>query len=70
MKAAANAQLFLPITGVLARGTFDMAYVPWTMGADPDDSSVLENAVERISNYMRWCDARDRRTLLNAAALP
>ncbi|MBV8117828.1 MAG: hypothetical protein JOZ01_07600, partial [Candidatus Eremiobacteraeota bacterium] len=41
VKAVANAQLFLPRTGVLARGTFDLAYVPWTMGADPDDSSVL-----------------------------
>ena len=54
IKAVSNAQLFLPGTGVLARGTFDMAYVPWTMGADPDDSSVLECAAP--SNYMRWCD--------------
>lgn len=56
VKAVANAQLFLPITGVLARGLFDVAYVPWTMGADPDDSSVL--ACGAPSNYMRWCDAR------------
>lgn len=56
VKAVANAQLFLPLTGVLARGTFDLAYVPWTMGADPDDSSVL--ACRAPSNYMRWCDAR------------
>ena len=56
VKAIANAQLFLPLTGVLARGTFDLAYVPWTMGADPDDSSVL--ACGAPSNYMRWCDAR------------
>src|SRR5580700_11999089 len=41
IKAVSNAQLFLPRTGVLASGTFDLAYVPWTMGADPDDSSVL-----------------------------
>ncbi len=56
VKAVANAQLFLPRTGVLATGTFDLAYVPWTMGADPDDSSVLQCGA--ASNYMQWCDAR------------
>jgi len=56
VKAVANAQLFLPGSGVLARGNFDMAYVPWTMGADPDDSSVL--SCGGASNYMRWCDSR------------
>lgn len=56
VKAVANAQLFLPVTGVLAKGTFDLAYVPWTMGPDPDDSSVLTCGMP--SNYMRWCDAR------------
>jgi peptide/nickel transport system substrate-binding protein len=54
IKAVSNAQLFLPGSGVLARGTFDLAYVPWTMGADPDDSSVLGCGAP--SNYMRWCD--------------
>jgi peptide/nickel transport system substrate-binding protein len=54
IKAVSNAQLFLPRTGVLAMGTFDLAYVPWTMGADPDDSSVLGCGAP--SNYMRWCD--------------
>jgi peptide/nickel transport system substrate-binding protein len=56
VKAVANAQLFLPRTGVLATGTFDLAYVPWTMGADPDDSAVL--VCGGPSNYMHWCDAR------------
>ncbi|MBV9233499.1 MAG: peptide ABC transporter substrate-binding protein [Candidatus Eremiobacteraeota bacterium] len=56
IKAVSNAQLFLPRTGVLATGAFDIAYVPWTMGADPDDSSVLACAAP--SNYMRWCDSR------------
>ena len=42
VKSVSNAQLFLPRTGVLAAGLFDLAYVPWTMGADPDDSAVLE----------------------------
>lgn len=55
IKSVSNAQLFLPRTGVLAAGGFDLAYVPWTMGADPDDSSVLRCGAP--SNYMRWCDA-------------
>ena len=49
-----NAQLFLPVTGTLASGRFDLAYVPFTLGADPDDSSVL--ACGAPSNYMHWCD--------------
>ncbi|MGA8533041.1 MAG: peptide ABC transporter substrate-binding protein [Candidatus Tumulicola sp.] len=56
VKAVANAQLFLPRSGVLATGTFDLAYVPWTMGADPDDSWILGCGAP--SNYMRWCDSR------------
>jgi peptide/nickel transport system substrate-binding protein len=56
VKSVANAQLFLPGTGALAAGAFDLAYVPWTMGADPDDSSIL--ACGAPSNYMRWCDRR------------
>ena len=65
IKSTSNAQLFLPRTGVLATGAFDLAYVPWTMGADPDDSSVLSCGAP--SNYMRWCDARVDR--LERAAL-
>lgn len=64
IKAVSNAQLFLPRTGVLATGAFDLAYVPWTMGADPDDSAVL--TCNGASNYMRWCDRRVER-LENAA---
>lgn len=56
IKSVSSAQLFLPHSGVLANGTFDLAYVPWTMGADPDDSSVLGCGAP--SNYMRWCDSR------------
>lgn len=55
IKSISNAQLFLPKTGTLATGNFDMAYVPFTMGADPDDSDVL--ACGAPSNYMHWCDA-------------
>jgi peptide/nickel transport system substrate-binding protein len=55
VKSVGNAQLFLPRTGTLATGGFDLAYVPWTMGVDPDDSAVL--ACGAPSNYMHWCDA-------------
>ena len=54
VKSISNAQLFLPKTGTLATGNFDLAYVPFTMGADPDDSDVL--ACGAPSNYMHWCD--------------
>lgn len=65
IKGVSNAQLFLPGTGVLARGNFDIAYVPWAMGADPDDSAVLGCGAP--SNYMRWCDPAVER--LERAAL-
>jgi peptide/nickel transport system substrate-binding protein len=65
IKSVSNAQLFLPHSGVLATGNFDLAYVPWTMGADPDDSWVLGCGAP--SNYMRWCDRRVER--LERAAL-
>jgi peptide/nickel transport system substrate-binding protein len=54
MKTITNAQLFLPRTGVLASGNFDLAYVPFTMGSDPDDSSILRCGA--ASNYMRYCN--------------
>jgi len=67
IKSISNAQLFLPESrgGTLASGNFDMAYVPFTMGADPDDSSVLTCGAP--SNYMRYCnkqvDTLERRAL-------
>ncbi len=54
MKTISSAQLFLPRTGVLASGNFDVAYVPFTMGSDPDDSSILRCGAP--SNYMRYCN--------------
>ena len=56
IKSVSNAQLFLPSSrgGTLASGQFDMAYVPFTMGSDPDDSSIL--ACNAPSNYMRYCN--------------
>ena len=57
VKSISNAQLFLPSArgGTLASGAYDMAYVPFTMGSDPDDSSVL--ACRAPNNYMRYCNA-------------
>jgi peptide/nickel transport system substrate-binding protein len=56
IKPISNAQLFLPASagGALASGAFDLAYVPWPMGADPDDSFLL--SCRGSANYMRWCD--------------
>jgi peptide/nickel transport system substrate-binding protein len=56
IESITNAQLFLPRTGTLASGGFDVAYVPFTMGADPDDSSIL--GCHAPSNYAQWCNAQ------------
>ncbi|TAM74784.1 peptide ABC transporter substrate-binding protein [bacterium] len=58
IKSVSNAQLFLPKSegGLLAAGDFDLAYVPWPMGADPDDSVML--TCNGPSNYMRYCNRR------------
>ncbi|MEA2690469.1 MAG: peptide/nickel transport system substrate-binding protein [Candidatus Eremiobacteraeota bacterium] len=58
IKSLSNVQLFLPKSqgGALANGAFDLAYVPWAMGADPDDSFLL--GCGGYANYMRWCDKR------------
>ena len=56
IKSISNAQLFLPQTGTLAAGNFDMAYVPFTMGGDPDDSQIL--GCNAPLNYMHWCDGQ------------
>ncbi|MHB8145979.1 MAG: ABC transporter substrate-binding protein [Vulcanimicrobiaceae bacterium] len=69
IKSVSNAQLFLPGRGTLASGAFDMAYIPWTLGADPDDSAIL--TCGGASNYMRWCDPKvdrlERRALASAS---
>lgn len=58
IKSISNAQLFLPATdgGTLATGKFDLAYVPWSMGADPDDRFLL-GCERAAANYMRYCNA-------------
>jgi peptide/nickel transport system substrate-binding protein len=68
VKSISNAQLFLPASegGALASGAFDMAYVPWQMGADPDDRFLL-SCRDGVKNYMRYCDTEVDR--LEAAAV-
>jgi peptide/nickel transport system substrate-binding protein len=67
LKSLTNAKLFLPKAagGTLASGDYDLAYVPWSMGADPDDSFLL--TCTGSGNIMRWCDptvdALERRAL-------
>ena len=56
IKSISNAQLFLPKTGILASGNFDLAYVPFPMGVDPDDSFLFR--CNGVANYARWCDPR------------
>jgi peptide/nickel transport system substrate-binding protein len=70
IKSISNAQLFLPAAdgGTLARGAFDLAYVPWTMGADPDDRFLV--ACAGVANAMRYCDRDVDRWEAAAAAEP
>jgi peptide/nickel transport system substrate-binding protein len=70
IKSISNAQLFLPASqgGTLATGAFDLAYVPWPMGADPDDSFLL--SCDGAANYMRWCDAQVDALERRAIAVP
>jgi peptide/nickel transport system substrate-binding protein len=70
IKSLSNVQLFLPKSqgGVLANGRFDLAYVPWPMGADPDDAFLLSCAGS--ANVMRWCDDRVEALERQAVAAP
>ena len=71
IKSISNAQLFLPAKdgGTLASGNFDLAYVPWSMGADPDDRFLL-GCDDATKNYMRYCDREVERLETAAAAEP
>lgn len=71
LKAISNAQLFLPKSdgGTLANGRFDLAYVPWAMGADPDDRFLL-GCEGASKNYMRYCDPAVDRYESLAATVP
>jgi peptide/nickel transport system substrate-binding protein len=70
IKSVSNAQLFLPASqgGLLATGGFDLAYVPWSMGADPDDSFLL--TCRGAANIMRWCDPQVDALEARALATP
>jgi peptide/nickel transport system substrate-binding protein len=70
IKSVSNAQLFLPAAqgGLLATGGFDLAYVPWSMGADPDDSFLL--TCHGAANIMRWCDPQVDALEARALATP
>lgn len=71
IKSISNAQLFLPARdgGALASGRFDLAYVPWSMGADPDDRFLL-GCTGGVKNYMRYCDRTVDALESRAAAEP
>jgi peptide/nickel transport system substrate-binding protein len=71
LKSISNAQLFLPARegGALAAGRFDLAYVPWAMGADPDDRFLL-GCAGGAKNYMRYCDPAVDRLEAEAASEP
>lgn len=71
VKSIGMAQLFLPANdgGVLAGGSFDLAYVPWQMGADPEDRFLL-GCSNAIKNYMRYCDREVERLEAQAAVEP
>jgi peptide/nickel transport system substrate-binding protein len=71
IKSISNAQLFLPAAdgGILASGKFDMAYVPWAMGADPDDR-FLVGCRGAQKNYMHYCNPEVDRLEGQAASEP
>ena len=68
VKQTTQAQLYLPVRGVLAAGNYDVAYVPWTMGADPDDAFLV--ACGGAANSMRYCDSQVDRLEAAAAVEP
>ena len=70
IKSVTNAQLFLPAAehGTLATGAFDLAYVPWAMGLDPDDAFLL--TCHGAGNIMRWCDPQVDALEARARAVP
>jgi peptide/nickel transport system substrate-binding protein len=58
IKRVTLARFYLPKAagGVLLSGDFDVAYVAWRTGEDPDDSDFVTCA--GISNYAGYCDGR------------
>jgi len=58
VKKISVAQFYLPRTegGLLLSGTFDMAYIAWRTGADPDDSNIV--TCGGVANYSGYCSER------------
>jgi peptide/nickel transport system substrate-binding protein len=73
VKKVSLSQFYLPKTegGLLLSGTFDMAYIAWRTGADPDDANIVTCA--GVSNYAGYCnpqvDSLEARAL-TASSLP
>lgn len=56
VKKVSLAQFYLPASehGLLLSGRFDLAYVVWRSGLDPDDSDLV--ACRGAANYAGYCD--------------
>jgi peptide/nickel transport system substrate-binding protein len=57
VKKISLAQFYLPRSegGLLLTGTYDMAYIAWRTGADPDDSGII--TCHGVANYAGYCNA-------------
>ena len=57
VKKISLAQFYLPSTagGLLLAGRFDMAYMSWRTGVDPDDSDMM--TCKGSANYAGYCEA-------------
>jgi peptide/nickel transport system substrate-binding protein len=67
VKKVTLAQFYLPASagGLLMSGRYDMAYMVWRTGADPDDSDIV--TCRGVANYAGYCnpalDALEARAL-------
>lgn len=67
IKKVSVAQFYLPRaqSGLLLSGRFDLAYIAWRTGEDPDDSEIVR--CDGSANYAGYCsaltDALERRAL-------
>ncbi len=71
VKKISLAQFYLPKSegGLLLTGTYDMAYIAWRTGADPDDSGIV--TCRGVANYAGYCsavvDALEERALVGTS---
>jgi len=58
VKKITLAQFYLPASagGLLLSGRFDLAYITWRTGLDPDDSDIV--TCHGVANYAGFCDAK------------